>query len=218
MRGLALEGERLRQGEREDVFVDEFVDLRALLAGEVGAGGEERVGVQGGGGVAGAVGDGGFDFDVGGGGGEEEEGEEGCEGGGGEEHVFFFFFFLLLLGAVLSSSCQTKTFLVLFSSVSVLCYLLLTYSYSRCFAGILLLWREKEGRRRRNRNQESEKKKSSFPFHITRRTNNSQVKRSQKQWGTINRLFFTIPRTKPNCELRKEVNKERKPPSRKIRQ
>ena len=65
MRGLALEGEYLRDGDWEGVLFDEFVDLGALLAGEVSTGGEQRVGVQGGGAIASAVGDRGLDLDVG---------------------------------------------------------------------------------------------------------------------------------------------------------
>lgn len=45
MGGLAYEAEGLGLADGHDVLLDDFVDIGALLAGEVAAVGEQRVGV-----------------------------------------------------------------------------------------------------------------------------------------------------------------------------
>ena len=65
MSGLALERKCLGLSDSHEVLLDDLVYIGALLTWEVGAIGEERIGVEGGGTVASAVGDRSFNFDVG---------------------------------------------------------------------------------------------------------------------------------------------------------
>jgi len=80
--GLALESDGLRAVDGHVVPLRDGVDAGSLLAGVVGAGGEEGVGVEGGG----AVGNREDEFDMGDCDGEEEE-DDGRWGWDGEAHV-----------------------------------------------------------------------------------------------------------------------------------